>query len=226
VRRTAAEAELIVTVQDTGIGIPAEKRGAVFEKFAQADSSTTRVYGGSGLGLAIARRFTELMGGSIGVRSEVGVGSTFWVSLNLPLDKEPDAAEPPPPALPSMRVLVVDDMDVSRAVLTESLRDWGLESWWCESGRQAMQSLAEARDAGEPFHVAIVDHDLPGIDGPQLARRIRDDETLAGTGLVLVSSATRRWDEKQVRESGFDVQLTRPVLHARLVRALEDLKPG
>ncbi len=225
VRCTADEAELIVTVQDTGIGIPEGMRGKVFEKFAQADSSTSRMYGGSGLGLAIARRFTELMGGSIGVRSEPGVGSTFWISLNLPLDTGHGAHDEEGPDLPPMRVLLVDDAEVSRAVLAESLRSWGVESWWCESGGEALQSLAEAHQAGDPFHVALVDHDLRGMDGPQLARRIRQDEATAATGLVLISSAARRWDEKQVLEAGFDVQITRPVRRARLVQALEELKP-
>jgi signal transduction histidine kinase len=226
VRCTGDQAEIIVIVQDTGIGIPTGKTGLVFEKFSQVHPTTSRMYGGSGLGLTIARRFTELMGGSIGVRSEPGEGSTFWVSLNLPVDQGAEQASLPKLDWKGRRVLVVDDNETSRSCFTESLSAVGIESWACESAEQAIQSMVEARNAGEPFHAALVDHDMTGLDGIELARRIKLDPGIAGTNLVLVSVATKRWDVGQVRDHGFHDQLIRPVRRSRLLEVLESLEPG
>ena len=171
----AATAMLRVTVEDSGIGIPAEAAGRLFERFAQADTSTTRRFGGTGLGLAICKRLVELMGGSIGVTSVVGEGSTFWFTVPLGLDS---AVAPDAPLMPASladaRVLVVDDNAAGRRVLEELLASWHLRSHAVASAVEARAALEAASAVGDPFHMGLMDHSLPGIDllGPSTASSV------------------------------------------------------
>ncbi|MGH7858110.1 MAG: ATP-binding protein, partial [Candidatus Binatia bacterium] len=220
-RRDESRAWFRCTVEDTGIGIPAEKLAHIFDRFTQADTSTTRKYGGTGLGLAISKQLVELMGGEIGLRSQAGQGSTFWFMLPLPLDPEREQA----PAmvasdLVDVRVLVVDDNVVNRRVLHELVTRWGMRNGGFASGAEALSALRAARAAGDPFRIAIVDLNMPEMDGEMLGRAVKSDPDLQETVLVLLTSSGQRGDAKRMAEAGFAAYLTKPVRPSVLMDAL------
>ena len=157
--RAADQIGLHVTVRDTGIGIPADKREKVFAAFAQADCSTTRRYGGTGLGLAISAQLVQMMGGRIWVESTVGQGSTFHFTVSLRLASAPVATRPAPPAgtLRGLRVLVVDDNATNRLILTEMLGSWGMKPVAAEGAREALAALVATATVGEPFALVLPD---------------------------------------------------------------------
>lgn len=219
-------AEVRLSVRDTGIGIPPERQGAVFEAFTQADGSTTRRYGGTGLGLTICRQLTELMGGRIMLESEPGHGSTF--SLTLTLRKEAGLSSLPP-ALPASvrgaRVLIVDDNATNRLILREQLASWGGRPEGVETAAQALQRL-RAGLAGDPFRLALLDMNIPDMEGEALAQVIQDDPVLSGLPLILLSSSGTRLATQEVQAKGFSAVLAKPVrqtpLFHALVQALQD----
>jgi two-component system sensor histidine kinase/response regulator len=208
------------SVEDTGIGIPEEKVGSVFEKFTQADTSTTRHYGGTGLGLSISARLTEIMGGRIGVTSKVGEGSTFWFKLPLPID-DSDPLEPDCEVeLSSLRFLHVDDNSTNRFVLREQLNHWKLRSSACASAQEALDLMRSACRDNDPFQFAILDHQMPDIDGETLARQIKADPALSSTVLIMLSSSGQRGDARRMTDAGFAAYLTKPVRSPVLLAAL------
>jgi signal transduction histidine kinase/ligand-binding sensor domain-containing protein len=166
----AQQAQLRVSVRDNGPGIPQEKLDLLFKKFSQVDASTTRRYGGTGLGLAISKQLVEMMGGSIGVDSRPGEGSTFWFTLPLTLDAQPLAAPVPVADLRGLRVLIVDDNPVNRRVLHEQITSWGMRNGSYSSGEEVMGALHAARRSGDPYQCVILDYQMPGMDGATLAR--------------------------------------------------------
>jgi CheY-like chemotaxis protein/GAF domain-containing protein/HPt (histidine-containing phosphotransfer) domain-containing protein len=200
-------------VTDTGIGIPAEAQGRLFESFSQLDSTTTRKYGGTGLGLAICKRLVALMGGSIGVESGVGHGSDFWFTVRLGRGNTAAAGLPHKPraGLRGRRALIVDDSPASRAILAGHLTAWGMEVEGVTSGAEAIERLCAAARDGAPHHVAIVDRLMPGMDGMQLARAIRGEPSLHGLRIV----ALTRWRERRLgqeaREIGVSAAVVKPV---------------
>ena len=182
-RKTNGTTCLHIGVTDTGIGIPEDAVGRLFQSFTQADSSTTRRFGGTGLGLAIAKSIVDLMQGQIGVESAPGRGSRFWFTAVL----EPDAAAPAVAAwvaLPPARVLIVDDNATSRAILERYTAAWGLRPHPVESGAQALAALRHHHAAGEPIGLAILDMRMPGMDGAALAREIAGDPALRATRMI------------------------------------------
>jgi signal transduction histidine kinase/DNA-binding response OmpR family regulator len=184
---------LHVSVRDTGIGIPAEAIGRLFQSFSQVDASTTRKYGGTGLGLAISMKLAELMGGRMWVESEVGVGSVFHFTVTL--GALPGAPKPNPhaarTALGGRRVLVVDDNVTSRLILTDLLLRWGVEPHAVGSGEDALAVLR----TGRPFDLALVDTQMPGMDGITLARQIGQLRPVAELPLVLLAALGQRVPE-------------------------------
>ena len=209
-------------VRDTGIGMTEEQQARVFESFTQADSSTTRHFGGTGLGLAISRQLVALMGGEIGVESEPGVGSTFW--FEVPFEKG-DAGHLVAPGrlgdLKGLRVLVVDDNATNRRVLSRQIAPHGVRDACAVDGPEALQMLREARDAGDPFDAAVIDMQMPGMDGLQLARAIKGDPAIAGVRLILLTSMGKRGDDAdEVRRVGIEAYLTKPARQHELRDAL------
>lgn len=181
-------ARLEFRVTDTGIGIPSERMGALFQAFTQVDASTTRKYGGTGLGLAICKRLVELMGGDIGVDSVPGQGSAFWFTVQAPLADLPPVAGPvDATALHGKRALVVDDHLTNVRVLTRQLELWGLEVRTAESGAQALQALTLSERGTLP-DIIITDMHMPGMDGVALARVIKATPPMARIPLVLLTS--------------------------------------
>ena len=217
---------LRVEVVDTGIGVAAQDQDRLFESFAQADASTTRRYGGTGLGLAICRRLVEAMGGSIGVRSVVGAGSTFWFEVPLPVSHEAgsDAAadELGAPLPAGLRALVIDDNATNRTILTAQLGGWGVHVDVAEGAQQALEALRSAAAAGRRHHLAVLDMLMPDVDGLELARRVGADPDLAGLPMIMLSSAPRP-EGALVRAAGIACWLPKPVrlaaLHAAIARA-------
>ena len=209
-----------VYVRDTGCGIAAEKIAALFQKFTQADSSTTRKYGGTGLGLAISKQLAELMGGEIGASSLLGEGSTFWFTLPLELDTEPQAAPVPAAGLRGLRALIVDDNEVNRHVLHEQIASWGMRSESLSSGENVVDTLRTARQSGDPYAFVLLDYQMPGMDGVEVARAIKADPAVRDTLVVLLTSVGL-WSELRRNEGALmDASLVKPVRQWQLLSTL------
>jgi PAS domain S-box-containing protein len=210
-------ADIRFSVVDTGIGIPRGKTRQLFSPFVQLDSSTTRKFGGTGLGLAISKQLVQMMGGEIGVDSAEGSGSTFW--FTVPFDKQ-ILAEPAPGVpfadLRDARVLVVDDHGANRQFITTLLNRWGCISEDVSDAETAIARLERAVDHGNPFQVAMLDLRMPGMDGEQLAKRIRMDVTLKDTALILMTSLGQRGDARRLEQIGFSGFLTKPIRQQQL----------
>jgi len=213
--------ELRFAVTDTGIGIGPELQDRLFDKFSQADSSTTRKYGGSGLGLAICKQLVESMGGTIGVASTLGAGSTFWFVVGF--EKHPDATpivRVAPGDVRDLRILVVDDNALNREVVQKQLESFGLAAQTVPDGQSALALLRTA-DAGHPFDLAIIDFHMPGMDGETLAKTIKADPQVSNTVLVLLSSSID-YDPNRFREAGFAGWITKPAQETELLTTIAE----
>ncbi|WP_435742343.1 response regulator [Nocardioides sp. SYSU DS0663] len=219
--RTEAGIVLQVEVSDTGVGIGVESRAQLFEAFTQADPSTTRRHGGTGLGLAISRQLVHALGGDISVDSEPGRGSTFTFTARFATAADPTPGRRARRAqhLAGRRVLVVDDNETNRFIIDEQLTAWQARPVAVASAEEAVATLREAARNGNPFDVALLDLVMPGADGLELARRIRDDESVPRLRLVLLSS-DQAVGASRAREAGFDATLGKPVRHAELHEVL------
>ena len=212
---TETEATLRFSIKDTGTGIAPDRLPTLFAPFVQADGSITRKHGGTGLGLTISKSLTEMMGGEIGAESEEGKGSTFWFTAVFPkLDALRHPEIPREKALAALVdrgcILIIDDNDTNRLVLKRQLRAWGLRYDEAEDGEAGWDKLVQAVEDGEPFVMAIIDMQMPKIDGENLGRRIKADARLADTILVMMTSVGRRGDASRLIEAGFAAYLTKP----------------
>jgi signal transduction histidine kinase/DNA-binding response OmpR family regulator len=208
-------------IRDTGIGITPEQRERIFETFTQADSSTTRRYGGSGLGLAIARQLCRLMDGDMGVDSTPGNGSTFWFTVRLGRPAQ-SRARPAPIAqeLRGTRVLIVDDNATNREILQNYAHAWGMREGVAADGEAALAALRDAAASGDPYALVILDMMMPGMDGIELARRIRGEPALDGSRLLMLTSMGMRGDGAEARNAGIGAYLNKPVRQSELYNAL------
>jgi signal transduction histidine kinase/CheY-like chemotaxis protein len=217
-----------IEVQDTGIGIPPEHQATLFQRFSQADSSTTRRFGGTGLGLAICRRLVEIMQGEIGVVSSPGEGSLFWFAVPLA-----PPADPPPPApveicLRSRRMLVVDDHATNRKIYHHLLERWQVPHATADSAAGALQELERAAQTGRPYELVLLDHHMPEADGLELSRRIRARPALGQPALVMLTSQGERPPADQLQAHLIFACEFKPIsehrLHDLLCRALTSVK--
>jgi signal transduction histidine kinase/DNA-binding response OmpR family regulator len=208
-------------VMDTGIGIPSEAQRRLFQAFSQADESTTRQYGGTGLGLAISKRLAGRMGGSIGVESVPGQGSTFWFTVQLDKRVGPPGVVPTDLlALRGIRVLGVDNNASNRRLLERQLGAWGMQVDCVADGPTALARLQAARHNGTPYALAMLDVQMPGMDGLELARAIKSDPTLSALRLVLLSSIGQRGEGATARHTGIAASLTKPIRQSQLYNCL------
>jgi len=208
-------------VQDTGSGIPEEAIERIFGSFAQADGSTTRRHGGTGLGLSISKQLVEMMQGEIGVESVQGQGSRFWFTARLlRLAEGRRSTARRAGRIVGLRTLVVDDNATNRELLLRELEAWSAAPQAVSSGAEALKTLREAVDRGEPFDVAILDLMMPEMDGLDLARRIKADESIGGVRLMMLTSVGPLESPESIRDAGVEVHLSKPVRQSHLYDAL------
>ncbi|HWD37348.1 MAG TPA: response regulator [Fimbriimonas sp.] len=211
-RNARKHATMKIAVRDTGIGIREDRRELIFESFTQEDGSTTRKFGGTGLGLTISRQLVEMMGGRLGVESEVGKGSTFWVEVSLDKAALP-SAQPSYADVKGRRVLVVDDNATNRRILREQLESWGCQYAEFANGPSAIKAIK----AGSRFDAILMDYQMPVMDGQETARRIRSIGGQRRTPIILLSSAC--WQQQGVARD-FEAVLSKPVRQSHLLETL------
>ena len=221
---TATDVVIHFAVQDTGIGIPSERLAAVFDRFTQADGSTTRKYGGTGLGLTISKQLVEAMHGRIGVESSAGVGSTFWFDLRFEKRPREKPLTAPltlgPVNLTQARILIVDDNQTNRMVLTKNVEALGSRVDAVASGAKALESLRNAQRAGDPYHVVLLDMQMPGMDGEQTARAIKSDPAAKEAKIIILTSMGQRGDASHFEALGCSGYLLKPVKQQMLFDAI------
>jgi two-component system sensor histidine kinase/response regulator len=218
---TFQHVKLKFEIKDTGIGIPDEKKGLIFEAFKQSDSSTTRQHGGTGLGLSISKKLTEFMNGEIGVESTAGEGSTFWFTALF--EKQPQAREKkvlPPSSIRGSRFLLVDDNKTNLEILKSYLESWGCFCDTAESGEIALSLMNAVAKVKAPFDAVIVDMRMPGMDGSELGRRIKNNPNLKKTTLIMLTSQGLRGDASRMEKIGFAAYLTKPIRRSQLFDCL------
>ena len=208
-----------VNVSDTGIGIGREALDKLFQSYSQADGSTTRKYGGTGLGLAISRQLIELMGGRLAADSELGIGSLFWFELALARPAGSDGPPDEEPEIAGLRVLVVDDNVASRDILERHLHFWQMSCEVADNAIAAMEILRTATASGMPFSLALIDLNMPDVDGYELARAIRAQPALVGVRLILLSCTGNHSEAPE--ETARDGWVTKPVRQSRLYEAIQ-----
>jgi len=210
------------SVTDTGIGIPSEKQQHIFEAFAQADSSTTRKYGGTGLGLAISAQLCELMNGVMWVESEEGRGSIFHFTAHFgrPEARGEKSGESEPVKLRDLPVLVVDDNSTNRKILEEMIANWRMKPVAAPNGPAAMEALQRAHKNGTPFRLVLLDGHMPGMDGFEVAARVKQDPQLHGAEVILLTSAGRSEDVARAKAVGVAAALSKPVKQSELWDAI------
>jgi len=214
------------TVQDTGIGISQEKLSMLFKSFAQIDSSITRKYGGTGLGLAISQQLVNLMGGEIGVNSTEDKGSVFWFVVQLAKHPAPPQMEIKLAEVQNAHILIVDDNGASRQKLSELVRSWKARPEEVEDGQSALGALLTAEQNDDPFQAAILDKQMPGMDGITLAQIIKSDARIKNTRLVLMTDLGQVGEGKRMEEIGVAAYLTKPVRQSDLFDCLAVVLAG
>lgn len=215
--------DLSLRVRDTGIGIPAEKLDAVFDKFSQVDASSTRRHEGTGLGLAITSRLVDLMGGRISATSRIGEGSVFEVEITLNVDHQAAPARIPPVDVSGARILVIDDNPVNREILIEQLSAWRFDACAAVSGQEGIDVLAAAARLGVAVDAVILDYQMPGMDGVETAQAIRKVHPARELPIIMLASM-----DVKTADAGFNTEivqasLMKPARSALLLETLVDV---
>ncbi|MDT7043444.1 ammonium transporter [Candidatus Nitronereus thalassa] len=211
-----------IQIADTGVGISSEAQSRLFQAFSQADSSTTRKFGGTGLGLAICKQLVERMGGEIGVESTPGEGSLFWFTARFTKQsKEHQSLSRALKDLSGIRVCGVDDHPTNRVLLAQYCEDWGMESVNVATPGEALRVMQGAALRGDSYDVAILDMEMPEMNGLTLAQTLKADPMTASVKLILLTSLGRRGDGASAREVGFEAYLNKPIRKAQLRQCIE-----
>jgi len=224
VEETDTHALIHFAVNDTGVGIPGDRLAAIFDRFTQADGSTTRQYGGTGLGLAISKQLVDAMSGKIGVESKPGAGSTFWFEIPLAKQSHEKRVTAPlalkPANLMQARILIVDDNQTNRIVLTKNVEALGSRVDSVASGAKALETLRNAHRAGDPYHLVLLDMQMPGMDGEQIARAIKSDPAVKEVKIIVLTSMGQRGDAVRLEALGCSGYLLKPVKQQMLFDAV------
>ena len=224
--RHGDKVSLILSVEDTGIGIPADKLETIFEEFSQADGSSTRNHEGTGLGLTISRSLAECMGGSITASSVVGMGSCFRLLIDLPVDNDVAGRLPKPDIdLSRSRLLVVDDNPVNRKILVGQASLWSLQADPVSSTDEALAALQDAMAKGKPYDLIITDYQMPGRDGVDLVRAVRADEGTASLPVIMLSSANDR-HALEGETPSVSAWITKPARTSQILDAISEALYG
>ncbi|MDX9786926.1 MAG: response regulator [Desulfobacterales bacterium] len=215
---------LIFSVSDTGIGIPQDKVHKIFDKFTQADSSTTRKYGGTGLGLPISRHLVEMMNGAIEIKSREGEGTTVSFTAWFDIQKEPkqlpEVAAFYEGKLVNLRVLIIDDNATNRLILKEMLSGWGSLPSEAKGGEAGLAEMERAWKRGNPYDLILLDYHMPGLNGLDVAERIRKNRAIADATIVMITSDLGQNDFRRFHDLGIESYFTKPVKRAELKTAI------
>jgi PAS domain S-box-containing protein len=215
------------SISDTGIGIPKDRQGAIFDRFTQADGSTTRQFGGTGLGLTICKQLVEMMGGTIGVESQPGSGSTFWFTILY--DKCPPSVSPQTEPfvrradIQNVHILGVDDNATNRTILFKMLSGFGCRAEMANNGQSALNMLREAHRQNDPFQIVLLDMQMPGMDGEQTAKLIKSDPDVKEVKIIVLTSMGQRGDGARMQEIGCSGYLLKPVKMKMLLDSLSQV---
>ena len=220
VTETAEAVVIGFSVRDTGIGIPQDRLDRLFKSFSQVDASTTRKYGGTGLGLAVSKQLAELQGGAIEVESKLGCGSTFSFTVRLLKRAARPARSAAPAELTRQRILIVDDNATNREILEAQFTAWRFDFATAEDGFAALALLEQAAAAGKPFGIALLDMQMPGMDGLQLAAAIKRRPALRDTRLLMLTSMGEAMAAEEMTAKGLSGYMTKPVRQSRLFDTL------
>ena len=211
---------LKIEIEDTGVGIPDEELANVFKKFSQVDESATRRHEGTGLGLAIASSLVELMGGKIGVSSELGLGSTFWFEIKLPIQTQVKKRKKIPIDVTGSRILIVDDNAVNRSILLENMAKWKFDCAAVESGSEALEFLKVATSQGIDIECLVLDYHMPVMNGGELALAIRNIQEFAEIPIVMLTSVDQQEDGRTFMSLGIEAHLVKPARSSLLLEAI------
>jgi two-component system, sensor histidine kinase and response regulator len=224
VEETNSHVTVRFSVQDTGIGIPLDRQAAVFERFTQADGSTTRKYGGTGLGLTISKQLVESMSGRMGLNSQRGIGSEFWFEIRFEKQSREKRNTAPlnlaPVTLHRARILCVDDNQTNRTVLTRMVEGFGCRIETTTTGAKALELLRSAHQSDDPYRVVLLDMQMPGMDGEQTARAIKGDPDVKEVKIIILTSMGQRGDAARLEVLGCSGYLLKPVKQQMLYEAL------
>ncbi len=209
-----------VSIKDTGIGIPSDQLGGIFNKFTQADGSTTRMYGGTGLGLSISKAIVEMMDGRIAVSSTLGQGSDFNFKIPLPIDVNAVEKNYDITTLTGKRALIIDDIATNRHVLTEQLSNWGMKADCVKDGVEGMTVLKASYEFNKPYDVILLDYLMPGMDGHEFAKMITHSDTLGVTPIIMLSSCDQPITNDDMAAIGISSYLMKPVREKRLYKTI------
>jgi signal transduction histidine kinase/CheY-like chemotaxis protein len=212
--------KLRFSVSDTGIGVSENAQKNLFQPFTQADTSTTRNYGGSGLGLTISKRLVKQMDGEIGIISEEGKGSEFWFTATFLKQKEGGKKAYTSESIEGIRILVVDDNSTNRQILSLLLESWRCRHDEADCGSAALEKLRQAAEENDPFLIALIDMQMPQMDGETLGKNILENKDLKSTLLIMMTSLGTRGDAKRLKMEGFKAYLTKPVKQSHLYNCL------
>ncbi|SLM30230.1 Sensory box histidine kinase/response regulator [Desulfamplus magnetovallimortis] len=223
--------DLHISISDTGIGITPEGIHKLFRPFSQADGSTTRQFGGTGLGLAISMELVELMGGTLEVESQHGIGSKFFFTIPMAISDKMDRYTffPASESLEGLRVIIIDDNETNREILQRQTSSWGMLSECAESGRIGLEKIRMALQQKNPFDILLLDLDMPGMDGLDVAQEIHSSPELTEISIIMLTSVAAYGDSRKGKDMGILTCLTKPVrqqdLHAALIDIIEGSYP-
>ncbi|MHC5598082.1 MAG: response regulator [Nostoc sp.] len=215
--QTSTTATIYFAIIDTGLGITPEDQSKLFKPFTQVDASTTRKYGGTGLGLAICKQLVSLMGGEMGVESRLGKGSKFWFEVTLAKQLYPISSESDPELLLNRRLLVVDDNATNRKIIHHQATRWGMLVDQAASATTGLKAIQEAAKQKNLYDIAVIDMQMPEIDGMTLGEQIKANPAIAGLPLIMLTSTNQRDEIQQALKIGFAAHLVKPVKPSRLL---------